>query len=79
MRIDMHVLENIDENPKISVDNLSYELNVPREEVLASIKRLRNDRRRFQQVQHEVEKKRFHKVIEDETKNINDDEYSTQY
>ena len=79
MRIDMYVLENIDDNPKISVDKLSYELNIPREEILASIKRLRNDRRRFQQVQHEVEKKRFHKVIEDGTKNIDDSEYSSEY
>jgi biotin operon repressor len=79
MRIDMHVLENIDTNPKISIEKLSYELNVSREDVLASIRRLRSDRRRFQQVQHEVEKKRFHKVIEDGTKNIDNDDYSAEY
>ena len=81
MGIDMFVLENIDKNPKISVDHLSYELGVDRQEILASIRRLRSDRARFQEVQNRVETKRFHKVVKEHTGNGNEeyDEKSYEY
>lgn len=75
MGIDMFVLENIDKNPHISVDHLSYELGVDRQEILASIRRLRSDRARFQEVQKRVETKRFHKVVKEHTENGNGYEY----
>lgn len=79
MGIDMFVLENIDKNPHVSVDRLSYELGVDRQEILASIRRLRSDRARFQEVQKRVETKRFHKVVKEHTENGNEEYYEENY
>ncbi len=79
MGIDMHVLENIDKNPNISVDHLSYELGVDRHEILASIRRLRTDRARFIEVQKRVETKRFHKVVKEHTDKLDDNVETYEY